>query len=203
MNLEPSTLAAAKKKPAKWWFAVTLIAGALGAMGSIAAAGKGTYDVAPFKVELRAWPAPLGKTQLAIKQIGSLLPSHAEAGTHAAPIDFRATITGLSAPPAAEDFQVATSPKGLVSFLEANGKHAMVSFGIKLAILSLIGGALAGLAISFGRWRRIAGGALGGLLALAVIGLMVQRTYDSKEFLKTRYVVDQPSGPVPGSVLPS
>jgi hypothetical protein len=199
--VEPSTLAPTKKKPAKWWFAVTLLSGALGSAVAIGAAGKGTYDVAPFKVELRAWPAALGKTELAIGQVQGLLPSHAEAGTHRAPMDFKATIVGLSAPAAPDDLRVGTSPEDFKKFLEENGKHAMVKFGIKLALLSLIGGALAGLGVSMGRWRRIAGGALAGLLALLVVGLMVQSTYDGKQFSKTRYTLDRRAGP--SSIVPS
>lgn len=199
--MEPSTLAPFKAKPKKWWVLITLIAGAVGALSAIAAGGKGTYDIAPFTVELRAKPAALGKTELAVKQLGALIPGHAEAGTHKAPIVFRATITGLSPVAAPTDFKAVDTPDGFVSFLAEDGKKAATSFAIKLALLALSGGAAAGVAISFGRWRRIVGAALAGLLTFAVIGLMVQRTYNKAEFLKTRYVLDaRDEAP---SILPS
>lgn len=199
--MEPSTLAPRAARPAKWWFVVTLAAGALGAAITVGIAGKGTYDVAPFKIELRAWPAPLGKTELAIGAVQGLVPSHAEAGTHKAPLGFRATIKSLSAPAAADDLAVGRSPKEFYDFLTANGKRAMVSFGIKLALLALVGGGALGAAISMGRWQRILGGALAGLVTLALVGLLVQRTYDSEQFAKTRYVLDAPR--TSPNVLPS
>ena len=201
--MEPSTLAPSLAKPAKWWFAVVLLAGALGASVAVGLAGKGTYDIAPFKVELRAFPAPLGKTELAIGAVQGFVPSHAEAGTHKAPLVFKATIKELTAAPAPDDLKVGTSPKEFNDFLTENGKHAKLAFGLKLLLLSALGGALGGAAVAMKRWRRIAGGAVAGVLALAVVGLMVQRTYDSKQFSKTRYVVDAPKTSPTGGVLPS
>lgn len=193
--MEPSTLQADPKpfKPPRWWALVTLVAGAAGALGAIAAGGKGTYDVAPFKIELRARPAALGKTELAIRptplQTPAVLPSaYAEAGTHNAPIVFRATITGVDADKAIpSDYEAIQTPYGFSTLLSEQGKDAARAFAIKLALLSLAGGAAAGAAICFGRYRRIVGAALGGLLTFAVIGLLVQQTYDSAEFTKTRF----------------
>lgn len=200
--MEPSTLQADPKpfKPPRWWALVTLVAGAVGAFGAIAAGGKGTYDVAPFAIELRARPAALGKTELAVRPSAIptpvVLPSaYAEAGTHNGPIVFRATVVGLDAEKAIpSDFQAAQDPHGLATLIGERGKDAARAFAIKLALLALAGGAAAGAVICFGRFRRIVGAALGGLLTFAVVGLLVQQTYDGGEFAKTRF---QTEGPAP------
>jgi hypothetical protein len=190
-----------RRGPKFLWFLITIIAGVAGAAGSIAIAGHGTYDVGPFKTELRAWPATAGKTELAVKAplpgvgVGSLLDYHAEAGTHRGPIDFKATVVGISS--AVELRTVVETalndPRALATEIKNDGQHAIKSFAIKLGALALGGGLGAGLIISLGRWRRILGGAVAGLLAFAIVGFIVQSTYDANEFSKTRFVSSQPA----------
>lgn len=194
--MEPSTLQSASKtaKPAAWWILVTVLAGVGGSAAAIGVAGSGTYEVAPFDVELRAIPAPQGKTVLA-KQTAGIEPGRAEAGTHNAPMEFKATITGISVGDRLTntDAQLVATPEGMAAFMGEQGKDAVRSFGIKLAIVGTGGGALAGFgtALAGMRWRRIAGGAVAGLLSLAVVGVLTQQTYDSSEFEKTSFVADE------------
>lgn len=179
-------------KPAAWWVLATIVAGSAGAFTAIAAAGSGTYDVAPFELELRAVPAPLGETVLA-KQAAGLEAGRAEAGTHQAPIVYRATITNITlAGLAPTDRELLATPEGMATLLGERARDAIRAFGIKLALLSLGGGAAAGLGVSLVgmQWRRIAGGAIAGVLTLAVVGVLTQQTYDKSEFRKTSFVVD-------------
>ncbi|HEX9775482.1 MAG TPA: hypothetical protein VGB83_07870 [Actinomycetota bacterium] len=193
-------------KPAGWWKLATLLAGAVGALGAVAAAGSGTYDVAPFRVELRATPSVYGKTELAVQPEGGFdeLPrQHAEAGTHASPITARATIVGLSvAGLVTSDQRLLADPYELNRFFGREGKDAVRAFALKLAALALAGGLAGGLVVSMGRWKRMIGGALAGLLTFAVIGLLMQQTYDSNEFTKTRFVVEDAGGLPDGDGLP-
>jgi hypothetical protein len=184
------------------WFLITILAGAAGAGGAIAVAGHGTYDVGPFRAELRAWPAAAGKTELAVKAVpalgGAVLQNvHAEAGTHRGPIDFKATIVGLTDDAGLRSvIETALSdPRALATTIGDEGKDAVKSFAIKLGALSLGGGLAGGLIVSLGRWRRILGGAVAGLLAFAIVGVIVQSTYNADEFKKTRFVSDQTASP--------
>jgi hypothetical protein len=197
--MDPSTLAPTDRKPSRWWILVTAVAGAAGALAAVGAVGRGTYQVGPFRIELRARPAALGTTELAIRAVEGFIPSHAEAGTHAAPMVFRATIVEVDAAGlVASDRAVARSPRALATFIGDDGKSAITAFAIRLALLALAGGAAAGLALSFGRWRRAIGAAVAGVLTITAIGILVQRTYNADEFLKTRYVFDRPPIATPG-----
>lgn len=207
--MEPSTVMTGvePRKPKKRWTLIVIGAGAIGAMSSVAAGGHGTYDITPFRIELRAKPAFFGKTEFAVRPL-TLHPGHAEAGTHAAPIVLRATITDISPAFVTSDRKTVATPHAFAAFMGQEGKDAVRAFAIKLALLALAGGAAGGAAVSFGRWKRIVGGALAGLLTFAIIGLLIQQTYNSAEFLKTRYVLDRASLPAPvpsapGGVIPS
>lgn len=196
--MNPSTVMKGPGKPSAVWILVVLVAGALGSLAAIAAAGKGTYDVGAFKVELRATPALLGKTEIACRHSACPVQGHAEAGTHRAPIVLRMTIVGVNEDQVVpSDLARLRSPKGLADFYGDEAKDAAISFGIKLALLAAAGGAAGGAAISFGRLRRIPGGLIAGVLTVAVIGLLLQQTYDRTEFAKTRFVTEKPALPLP------
>lgn len=185
--MEPSVLAPRAPKPPKYWIAITIAAGVLGSFIAIAVAGNGRYHVAPFTMELSARPAPAGKTEFEFKPTAAgLSPGHAEAGTHAAPLAFRVTVTDVSGL-VPSDAARASTPGGFADFMSANGKAAVRSFAIKVAIVSLLGALVAGLAISMGRWQRIVGSLLTGVLTLAVLGGMTAATYDADEFKKTNF----------------
>ena len=201
--MEPSTLHTQPKrpKPPKVWVLVTIIAGAAGALGAVAAGGKGTYDVAAFRVELRAMPAALGKTELAVRPeppAAGVPRTHAEAGTHNAPLVVRATVVDVSGA-VPSDLKAFWSPYDLASYLGDEGKDAAQRFALMLAGLAAAGGAGAGLLVSFGRWRRVVGGLAAGVLTFAVIGFLMQQTYDAREFQKTSFVSDD-SQPIPSGL---
>ena len=203
--MEPSVVetVAQAAKPPRWWIILIAAAGATGSLGAVGVAGTGTYDVAPFKIRLEAGPAPAGKTVLQVQPVEDLItvPLRAEAGTHASPVQATATIVGVTAPVVSGDRDVLTDPFEFASLMGDDGKSAVRSFAIKLGGLAAGGGGLAGLLLSFGRWRRIAGGALAGLLTFGGIGGLMQQTYDSEEFTKTRFVVVEDV--LPGDVLPT
>jgi len=193
---------AARAKPAAWWILVTLIAGIGGAAGAVAVGGHGVYDIPPFRAELRAWPAVSGKTEIAVRApvIGR---AHAEATTHTAPIAFRVTITGISGKATASDLAALRNPRDLAHLLGHQDSAAVRSFAIKVGLLALGGGFAGGLVVSFGRWRRLLGGALAGLLAIAIVGVFVEATYNTDAFAKTHFVVDRGSVDTLPSVLPT
>jgi hypothetical protein len=191
-----------RRKPSAWWILATIVAGIGGAAGAVAAGGNGTYTIPPFRAELRAWPATTGKTELAVRAplIGR---AHAEAGTHQAPLDIRVTIIGVSSDAAASDLRALRDPQSLASLIAQQDGAAVRSFAIKLALLALGGGLGGGIIVSLGRWQRIVGGALAGLLAFAIVGVAVKVTYKPGEFAKTRFVLDRGSLDIIPSSLPT
>lgn len=193
-------------KPKGYWKLITAIAGIAGALTVISAAGNATYDVAPFTIELRARAALAGQTELAIRP-AELRPGHAVAGTHAGPIAFGVSITGVSGSIVGSDLRAIATPRDAAGYIGDEGKSAIRSFVILCAMLALAGGAAGGTAVSFGRWQRVVGGAVAGLLAFVVIGLVVQQTYRADEFLKSgRFARDDGAivrpGDLPASDLP-
>jgi hypothetical protein len=184
--MEPSVLAPRKPKPPKWWVAVTLAAGVVGSFAAIAIAGKGSYEVPPFTMDLSARPAPAGKTEFEFKPSATgLSPGFAEAGTHAAPLAFRVTVTGANA--LDSDIARTATPGGFQDFMTENGKDAVRSFAIKVGLASLVGSLLAGAAISMGRWQRVVGSLIAGVLTIATLGGITAATYDGDEFKKTNF----------------
>lgn len=192
----------ARRKPAGWWMLVTLIAGIGGAAGAVAVGGHGVYDIPPFRAELRARPAVSGKTEIAVRApvIGL---AHAEAKTHTAPIAFRVTITGVSGKATASDLAALRSPRDLATLIGRQDSAAVRSFAIKVGLLALGGGFAGGLVVSMGRWKRMLGGALAGLLAIAIVGAFIEATYNTDAFAKTHFVVDRGSLDILPSILPT
>lgn len=184
------------------WVLITIIAGVAGAAGAVVIGGHGTYDMPPFRAELRAWPAVSGKTELAVRApvIGK---AHAEADTHKAPIAFRVTIIGVSGSATASELQALRDPHSLATVLAQHDAAAIRSFAIKVGLLAVAGGLAGGLVVSLGRWRRLLGGAIAGLLVIAIVGLVVKGTYDVDSFANTRFVVDHGALDVLPGVLPT
>ena len=70
-------------------------------------------------------------------------------------------------------------------------------------MLALGGGIVGGVVVSFGRWRRIVGAAVIGLIAVALVGVAVKATYNADAFAKTHFVVDRGSLDILPSSLPT
>ena len=194
-------------KPSKIWVLITFVAGAVGALGAVAAGGHGTYDVEPFTLELRAKPADSGSTQLAVDPIPGLRTGRAEAPTHQSPLTVSVTVVGVSDGFLPTDAKTVATPHDVTTFMGDEAKTAVRSFAIKLAGLAFAGGAAVGAALSFigMRWKRVIGAGLSGLLVFGIIGALMQQTYDSNKFLQTRFVIDQPAVPTTDTptLLPS
>lgn len=201
-GIADAVLGSGAGKPARWWIAVTLVAGALGAFVAVGAGSAKEYDIAPLRVEFSARAALQGSTQIS-KRLREVEPGHAEAGTHQSPITMRWTITGASGTLAPADVTMLADPYRTADHIRFSekGKDAIADFGRRLLLLAISGGSAGGLVVSFGRWRRIVGGALSGALALAVVGVLLHQTYDIGEFRNTTYVLT-PAGPSPATGVP-
>jgi hypothetical protein len=195
--MQPSTIAPKPKKPPKWWAAVTIAAGIIGAFAGLAAGASGTYEVPPFTVELSAKPAPAGKTEFEVKP-AALSPGFAEAGTHASPLVLRATVVDIDGELLASDAAALATPSGFADHFAQNGKAAATAFAIKSAIVALLGSLAAGAAISFGRWQRIVGALVIGIVTVGALGAITAVTYDKDEFKKTSFQRGGPGSLIPG-----
>lgn len=178
------------------WTVVLLViaAGVVGAAIALSLFAKGTYTVTPLRVELSAKPALQGSTQLTVRPeaasaIGGIQPGIAEAGTHQAPVTFGMTVVSLGVGSELRDPAIFSDPERLATFIRTEGSSAIADFGRRLALIGFLGGAMGGLAVSMGRWKRILGGALAGLVALGLTGLLLHQTYDLTEFRNARFVV--------------
>lgn len=169
---------------------VTLVAGAVGSLAGVWIFGNGTYDITPFEVELRVRPAITGSTRLEVKPAGGLSAGGVSADTHTSPLEFGATITGVSR--AGLTDLVTTSnlvrdPFTMATYLRDHDSAAVRSFAIKIGLVSLAGGFVGGAAASMGSWRRMVGGAIVGVVLVAVLGLIAQQTYDVGAFENARF----------------
>jgi hypothetical protein len=173
------------------WILLTLIAGWAGSLGAVAAFGSGTYTVAPFEVKLRVEPSTIGRTMLEVEPAPGINPGHASAETHTSYLSFRATVTGLTASTnalgAANAATLVADPKAMVGFLEQDGRSAVRSFAIKVGVLSLGGGLVGGVVVSMGRWKRMLGGAIAGLVLIGALGAAAGLTYDANQLRNLRF----------------
>lgn len=186
----------------RWWIVATIVAGIAGSAILVTLFGKGTYTVTPLRVELSARPALQGSTQLSVRPeategIRRVEPGFAEAGTHQSPMLFRMTVVGAGAGSTLRDPTLLQDPFRLATFIRTEGSEAIGSFGRKLGLLAFLGGALGGLAVSMGRWRRMLGGALAGIVALGLAGLLLHQTYDLSEFQKVQFQRTESAAPAP------
>jgi hypothetical protein len=187
-GMDFQALAPAKRKRSRWWILITILFGIAGSIGAIAAFGKGTYTISPFKVEFRAIPSAKGETQLIIRpETLGVEPGHAEATTHKAPMTLRMTVLDVSG--TLPTRALLSDPFRLADHLRFSdeGREAIANFGRKLGLLAAGGGLAGGLVVSLGRFRRVPGALLSGVLALGVIGLLVHQTYDIDKFRQARF----------------
>jgi hypothetical protein len=114
-------------------------------------------------------------------------PGRAEAVTHKAPITLRMTVLGVSG--TLPTRALLSDPFRLADHLRYSdeGRDAIASFGRKLGFLAAGGGLAGGLVVSLGRFRRIPGALLSGVVALGIIGVLVHQTYDIEKFNQTRF----------------
>lgn len=176
-----------RTRPARWWIAVTVLAGAAGALAAVGLFSKSEYTIPPFRVELSAVPSLSGDTELSVRPLPGLEPGFAEASTHRSPITFRMTVLGVES--AAEAARLVADPHTLAEHLRFSeqGRDAVRDFGIRLGLIALAGGAAGGVAVSFGRWRRIVGGVLAGALVVGVVAVLLHQTYEVDEFRNARF----------------
>lgn len=195
--MEGIAAATSTGKPARWWIAITIAAGIVGGMTTVGLLSAKTYSIPPLRVELSATPSFGGTSQLKVEPRPlppGVRTGHAEAPTHSSPIDFRMTVAGVDLAGVARQPGVLANPLATARHIRfsEDGKKAIRDFGMRLAMLALAGGAAGGAAVSFGRWKRILGGAVAGLVALGLVGVLLHQTYDVDEFRNTRYVTETP-----------
>jgi hypothetical protein len=170
-----------------------LVTGGAGSLGSVALFGKGTVNIAPFTMELEVKPAPAGKTRIAIDPGATgLVPGTAEATTHSGPLEFSARVTGvtlqgvdLSSPLAPE--KVTRNPRELAGYIREHGRSALRSFGIRVVLVSALGGLIGGMIVGLGNWKRTLITMVLGVLTFGGIGAVAGSTYDINQFENTQW----------------
>jgi hypothetical protein len=170
-----------------------------GSLTAVALLGKGTVHIAPFTMEVQVKPAPIGKTRLAIDPGSTgLVPGTAEAGTHVAPVEFGARITGVTAEgldltsPLAPE-KVTRNPRELAGFIREHGRSQLRTFGIRVILVSALGGLIGGLIVGLGQWKRTLVTMVLGVVVVGGLGAVAGMTYDINQFQNTQWAPS--SGP--------
>jgi predicted phosphodiesterase len=117
------------------WVAATLLAVA-GAWLALLAAGRATYQLGPFRVELFARPGS-GITEVDLPPLGQI-----RADTHSVPLRLTATVD-LVDPDRLNQTVEAVGVEGLVELVEDRGLAAARSHGVRAAAVALAGVAAA------------------------------------------------------------
>lgn len=188
----------ARKKLNALTLLLMIVTGGAGSLGSVALFGKGTVKVAPFTVEVSVMPAPAGKTRLAIDPAATgLVPGAAEADTHASPLEFEARITGvtaegLSLTGALAPQNVSRNPRELAGFIREHGRSQLRAFGVRVILVSALGGLIGGLIVGLGRWKRTLATMLLGVALTGGLGAIAGMTYDVNQFQNTTWAPSSP-----------
>src|SRR6266508_3129087 len=167
-------------------------AGALGAVLAITLLAREDARIGPASVRLSVRPALSGSSRLAVPPFGSV-----SARTHSGPLQFRATLddVDVAALNRALDEDDEAAGRGLrrrslnaaLAPLERDARQAAKDFLLRVTAVSLLGGLAS--VLLFGRRdaRRLAGAAVGGALATAVLLVPSVATYDVSAFRAPRY----------------
>ncbi len=174
----------------RWQYLVlSLLFGGPGSMVALAAFGQGTYRVGPLVVQMKVRPATSGTTELAVQPaITQIQTGHVEAKTHEGFLAGKATVVGVVGD-VKQVLPLVRSPRSLVDAIKEDGETAMRSFGIKVGLVTLGGGAAGGLAIALlgMKLRRVFQGALAGLVLVGGLGIVAWQTYDEEQLTRATF----------------
>lgn len=189
----------ARKKAGALTILLMIIGGGAGSIGAVTLLGKDTVNIAPFTVEIDVKPAPVGKTRLAIDPGATgLVPGTAEAKTHSSPLEFGGRITGVTAQgidptsPLAPA-KVSRDPRELAGFIREHGRSQLRTFGIRVALVSALGGLIAGLVVGLGNWKRTLITMVFGVAIFGGLGALAGMTYDVNKFQNTQWAPSEGS----------
>lgn len=190
--------APARKKLNALSVLLMLVTGGAGSLGSVALFGKDTVKIAPFTMEVSVVPAAAGKTRLSLDPAATgLVPGAAEAKTHSSPLEFEARITGvtaegLSLTGALAPQNVSRNPRELAGFIREHGRSQLRAFGVRVILVSALGGLVGGLVVGLGRWKRTVVTMVLGVVLTGGLGAVAGMTYDVNQFQTTQWA--PPSG---------
>ena len=184
--MEGSAIAPPKQVAQKSYLIVTVLLGIAGSFIAMAAFGSHTYGVGPLLVEMKVKPSTEGTTTLVISyaQLG-LKAGSSSVNTHSGFLGLEGNIVGLIGFSVNPDAIVATKdPATLATYIKTQGKTAIRKFLLRLGLIVLGGGAAGGAVIALVglKTRRIFQGAIAGVLAVGVLGLVAWQTYDIDKF---------------------
>lgn len=207
--MDASAIAPPRQIQRQGYLILTILMGIAGSLIAMAAFAKGQYRVGPLIVEMKAFPATSGTTELGVEPISgapAVRPGHAKAETHTGFLGLEGTVIGVQGDafvPLA--VQAVTSPKTLADQIQADGKSAGRRFGLRVGLVVLGGGAAGGFAVALlgMRARRIFQGAAAGVLVVAILGLLAWQTYDIDEFSKVRFTSGTAEAPPGGGTYAS
>src|SRR6266508_4475592 len=166
-------------------------AGALGAVLAVTLVARQDARIGPASVRLSVRPALSGSSRLAVPPFGSV-----SARTHHGPLQFRATLDDVDVAQLNralnEDDEVAgglrrKSLNAALAPLERDAREAAREFLLRVTAVGLLSGLARVLLFARRDARRLAGAAVGGAVATAVLLVPSVATYDISAFRAPRY----------------
>lgn len=184
--MDGAAMAPPKTTSRSIYLILTVLFGIAGSLGALAAFGEGEYRVGPLVVRMKVTPATEGTTKLAVEyaQLG-LTAGGVKTKTHTGFLALEGDVVGIFGTASAPQAILATKdPTSLAKTIRDEGKAAFRSFGIRLGLITLGGGAAGGFAIALVglKTRRLFQGAAAGVIVVAVLGVLAWQTYNIEKF---------------------
>jgi predicted phosphodiesterase len=160
--------------------ATAVLVATAGAAVALLAAGRASYRLGPFDVELHARPGA-GLTEVALPPLGEI-----RADTHAAPLRLTATLDQVD-PDEANRIVSERGLDGLVEVVERRGRDAVEAYALRAALVALVGTAAAALVVHRNRWNLLGATLVAGLAVVGVTGGATVAGYRPEAFIEPAY----------------
>ncbi len=152
-----------------------------GATVAVALFGTVHESVGPVRADLALRPSFSGGTEIDVPPVGKLAMD-----SHWGPLRVRASITGIRLDQARNALGGGLTGEQLEDQISRDVRHALLVLGLKSAVAALLGAAII-VALTFRRWRPIAGAAITAVLALVVSGGITAVTWNTKALAQPRF----------------
>ena len=174
---------------------LTILFGIAGSLASIAVFGEREYVIGPLVVRMKVTPATEGTTKLAIEyaQLG-LTAGGVKTKTHSGFLALEGDVVGVFGTANATAAVLTTKdPATLAKTIRDEGEKAFRNFGLRVAGITLGGGAAGGALIALIglKTRRLFQGMAAGVVVVGILGVLAWQTYDIKKFDGLQFVKPQ------------
>ncbi len=162
--------------------ALLILAAVVGGLVFVFWFGQSSYQVAGTTLEAKIFPSKQGITRITVPPLGEM-----RAQTHKVPFGISISIERVTMTQVRRLASADVSQGELINEAEKGLGEASRDFAVRLLILAALGGLMAGLILPGRSWKRAIIALLIGMLALAIPGLMIIKTYDVKAWRQPKF----------------